>query len=159
MLLFLSQLHNPFHCMIYCVSHSLSATTTGSSSQHWQKLGRSRSALNVVQVEISNGRNSMTPGDNSVNSLELDSDCPAPDQKCWLQIRVSDTGCGVQDKIACFEPFVSGRASVGLGLYLVKQHCKALGGSCGVIDTPLAKSGASFWIQVPMSKWESSMHE
>ena len=143
MLCFVSPTHDPFYCVICCVSHSLSATIT----------------LPSVQVEISTGRNSTTPGDNSVNSLELDTDCPAADQKCWLQIRVSDTGCGVRDKIACFEPFVSGRASVGLGLYLVKQHCKALGGSCGVIDTPLAKSGASFWIQVPMSKWESSMHE
>ena len=57
----------------------------------------------------------------------------------WLQIRVSDTGCGVEDKLACFESFVSGRASVGLGLYLVKQHCMALGGSCGVTDTSLGK--------------------
>ena len=104
-------------------------------------------AEGIVQVELSIGDNDdpLLLEQNHLNQ-ELNQ------RVRWLQIRVSDTGCGVQDKVACFEPFVSGRASVGLGLYLVKQHCMALGGSCGVADSSLGESGASFWIRVPINK-------
>ena len=131
-------------------------------------------ARGTVQVELSIGDaddpptkpecdvNPLLPEQNQVN-LEFNQPMR------WLQIRVSDTGCGVEDKVACFEPFVSGRASVGLGLYLVKQHCMVLGGSCGVTDSSLGESGASFWIRVPIDKrtcsrgsqpgWLNSLHK
>jgi len=67
----------------------------------------------------------------------------------WLEVKVHDTGCGIDEsqKESCFEPFVSGRGSVGLGLYLVKQQSESLGGCCGVHHNH--PHGTVFWFRVP----------
>jgi len=64
---------------------------------------------------------------------------------------VTDTGCGVDpaDVEMLFEPFVTKDKSkgTGLGLFLVKQQSRALGGECGLGPNPSGR-GCEAWFEV-----------
>jgi signal transduction histidine kinase len=71
-----------------------------------------------------------------------------------LELSVHDTGRGIPAEHAAhlFEPFYrvdSSRTSghLGLGLYLVKAHCEALGGSCSVVSE--VGKGTTFIVRIP----------
>jgi signal transduction histidine kinase len=72
-----------------------------------------------------------------------------------LLLRVRDTGQGIaaEHRDHLFEPFYRADTAhgasghLGLGLYLVKTHTRALGGSCGVVSEP--GEGAIFDVRLP----------
>jgi len=72
----------------------------------------------------------------------------------FVEFRVSDTGTGVcndylgpskHDQV--WLPFESGAKSTGLGLFVVKRQCEALGGRCGWLANE--PHGSVFWFAVP----------
>lgn len=81
----------------------------------------------------------------------------------FLYIVVEDTGKGVSeaDKAQLFQSFSQGDLSVtrryggtGLGLVICKQLTELMGGEIGFFDNNsenIAKSGASFWFEVPLT--------
>lgn len=71
----------------------------------------------------------------------------------FLRFSVTDTGSGVPDgaKQTIWEPFVSHGGSSGLGLFVVKAQCCAVGGDCGMMDNP-AGCGSIFWFTVPLKR-------
>jgi two-component system phosphate regulon sensor histidine kinase PhoR len=86
-----------------------------------------------------------------------------------LSIKVEDNGCGISTKEAktIFDPFVRGEASVsaqrpgsGLGLHLVKQVVKILGGTIS-LESPYLdlmgkeQSGCRFVVLVPIQQEET----
>jgi signal transduction histidine kinase len=78
-----------------------------------------------------------------------------------LELVVQDNGAGIESQHAAhlFEPFYrvdSSRSSghLGLGLYLVKTHCEALGGTCRVESE--AGEGATFMVTLPASSQATS---
>jgi PAS domain S-box-containing protein len=81
------------------------------------------------------------------------------DQQLWLNIKVSDTGLGIEDTIQphVFEPFRQGDGSptrrfggTGLGLAISKRIVELMGGKIGFSSTP--KVGSSFWCSIPFQK-------
>lgn len=73
-----------------------------------------------------------------------------------LRFEVADTGCGISDelKTRLFQPFerASGEISrkfggSGLGLSIVKNLTKLMGGSCGMESTE--GIGSCFWVELP----------
>jgi signal transduction histidine kinase len=66
----------------------------------------------------------------------------------FLNFAVVDTGTGVGEgaEESIFKPFVSNDGSTGLGLFVIKSQCEALGGECGVMPNP---SGLSACARIP----------
>jgi signal transduction histidine kinase len=79
-------------------------------------------------------------------------------------INVDDAGPGVpvEEREAIFERFFRGRAAhdrrvvrgTGLGLALVRDHVRAVGGTIRVLDSP--EGGARFQILLPLVEEETS---
>ena len=82
--------------------------------------------------------------------------CPSKTDT-WLRLNVIDDGPGVDLSLeeSLFEPFTVGELSnvgTGVGLFIVKQMCVALGGDCGYLrltDPQGAIEGSAFWIEFP----------
>ncbi|MGN6544269.1 MAG: sensor histidine kinase [Aureliella sp.] len=69
-----------------------------------------------------------------------------------LQIAVRDNGPGIDPDMQAtmFEPFVTGKAGgTGLGLYIVNERVKELGGTIACTSTP--EQGTAFLVSLPMS--------
>jgi signal transduction histidine kinase len=69
-----------------------------------------------------------------------------------VRLQVSDTGTGIatEDLPYVFDPFRTGsrgRTGSGLGLYIVKRFCEALGGEVSVAST--LGSGTRFTVDLP----------
>ena len=70
-----------------------------------------------------------------------------------LEIRVSDTGCGIrpEDLPQVFEPYFTTKPSgTGLGLAIAHNVVEAMGGDLGVVSRP--GSGATFTLRLPLVK-------
>jgi len=82
--------------------------------------------------------------------IEIELSQPAPD---LVRLTVSDSGPGLapEQKAIIFRPFSrsedSGKESVGLGLAVVSDICRAHAGCFGVDDRP--DGGCCFWIEFP----------
>ncbi len=61
-----------------------------------------------------------------------------------LIIEVIDEGCGVDDKVDLFAPFIrqGNKSGVGLGLFLAKSAAEALGGKITLKNREDGKDGA-----------------
>lgn len=83
----------------------------------------------------------------SIDCVVALSHCPKEADQ--LQFRVIDTGSGIDLSLEdrYFEPFVSSRGSMGLGLFVLDQQSKALGGSCGLRPNKDSE-GCEAWFQV-----------
>jgi two-component system sensor histidine kinase GlrK len=76
----------------------------------------------------------------------------------WLELDVADSGPGVadEDRARIFEPFYQGATpagslvrGTGIGLSVVQEFCRAMGGSVELADGDLP--GARFRVRLPMS--------
>jgi len=70
-----------------------------------------------------------------------------------LEIRVSDTGCGIrpEDLPQVFEPYFTTKPSgTGLGLAIAHNIVAAMGGDLGVASRPGA--GTTFTLRLPLVK-------
>jgi signal transduction histidine kinase len=80
-------------------------------------------------------------------------DASARDGELTLEVRDTGPGIAAEHLQHLFEPFYRGDAAhgasghLGLGLYLVRTHAQALGGSCGVRSQ--AGAGAVFAVRLP----------
>ncbi len=80
--------------------------------------------------------------------VEIELSQPSPDQ---IRLSVSDSGPGLapEQKAIIFRPFFrsedSGKESIGLGLAVVSDICRAHAGRFGVDDRP--DGGCCFWIE------------
>lgn len=83
--------------------------------------------------------------------IEIELSQPAPD---LVRLSVSDSGPGLapEQKAIIFRPFArsedSGKESVGLGLAVVSDICRAHAGRFGVDERP--DGGCCFWIELPI---------
>jgi signal transduction histidine kinase len=79
------------------------------------------------------------------------------DGKEWVQIRISDNGCGIPTELmeSIFDPFVSGRKNgVGLGLSVAYQIIHRHGGWIEAANN--ADGGATFTVSLPAGNLSKS---
>ncbi len=90
-------------------------------------------------------------------SISIEVETRVDDTRCWLQIRVRDTGIGIvaENTARIFEPFEQGEAGLdrryggtGLGLTISHRIAVLMGGTIRVQSTPGA--GSCFTFEVPL---------
>ena len=101
--------------------------------------------LNLVK----NSLEAMPDGGRASIALSLETE---PDHRCWLTIRVSDQGVGIEeeDLKKIFEPFFTTKEQgTGLGLAIVNRIVTVYGGTLKVNSVP--GQGTEFTVKLPAS--------
>ena len=87
------------------------------------------------------------------------SDSPAPEGQALVEIRVIDTGVGIdeaelarvfEDFQTVVSPMTQSEAGTGLGLGIARRFVEAMGGEIGAESAP--GEGSVFWVRIPVTR-------